>query len=81
MALNSLPVSGQDLCCAGELDLSRNLPQVPSPVHGGQVLRCLQLQGCPLCVGEYRTVQPFRSWWFGLSWMLAGFLHSRVGME
>lgn len=36
MALNSLPVSGQDLCCAGELDLSRNLPQVPSPVHGGR---------------------------------------------
>lgn len=53
MALNSL-VSGQDLCCAGELSLSRNLPQVPSPVPGG---RSLQLQGSPLCLWERRTVQ------------------------
>lgn len=37
MARNSLPVSGQDLCCAGELDLSRSLPQVPSPVPGGRL--------------------------------------------
>lgn len=38
MALNSLPVSGQDMCCAGELGLSRNLPQVPSPMPGCQML-------------------------------------------
>lgn len=74
MALNSLPV--RDLCCAGELGLSRNPPGVWC-----QAVRCLQLRAAHHVFG---AVQPFkwprRSWWLGLSWVLARSLHSRHGI-
>lgn len=73
MALNSL-VSGQGLCCAGELGLSWNLPQVSSPVPGG---RC-----SPLCLWECSHLRAQEgSWWFGLTWVLAAFLHSSHGTK
>lgn len=86
MAPALTPAGGRDPCGAGEHRgvCPRALPRLPSPLPGG---RESSARSCEAARCDFGNVGPCShlsarggSGWFVLSWMLAGFLHSRHGI-
>lgn len=85
MAPALTPAGGRDPCGAGERGVCpRALPRLPSPLPGG---RESSARSCEAARCDFGNVGPCShlsarggSGWFVLSWMLAGFLHSRHGI-
>lgn len=82
MALHSLSVART--CAVLRAVCLRNLPQVPSPVPGGRVSSARSCVAAHCVFGNVGLCSHLSaqegSWWFGLSWMLAGFVYSRHGI-